>query len=261
MRALVQPVAPSPIAFALDFPDLDEARKAALAVRDSIGMIKVGLELFVQAGPAAALLGRDVGRPLFLDLKLHDIPETVERAVGRAAELGAKVLTVHAQGGATMLRRAALRASKDGGELTIAAVTVLTSLDASDLSRMGVSDDVAAYARRLARVAYEEGVRAFVCSPHEVRAMRDELGLDATLITPGVRASAPTASVGANAGPASKGDDQKRVATAARAIADGADWLVIGRPIRDAHDPRAAAHALAREANEALAKRRDKGTS
>jgi orotidine-5'-phosphate decarboxylase len=227
----------SPIAFALDFASLDRARAAAVAVREAIGMVKVGLELFVEAGPAAARLGEDVGRPVFLDLKLHDIPETVERAVARAADLGVRYATVHAQGGPAMLRRAVERARASGTSLEIVAVTVLTSLDAGDLSKMGVTDDVAGHAARLAKVAWDEGVRAFVCSPHEARAMRAALGPTATLITPGVRAT-----------DAAGKDDQKRVATAARAIEDGADWLVVGRPIRDAKDPLAAALAICDEA-------------
>ncbi len=234
----------SPIVFALDFPELDAARRAALAVRDAIGMVKVGLELFVHAGPAAARLGEEVGRPVFLDLKLHDIPETVERAIGRAADLGVRYATVHAQGGPTMLRRAVERARASATGLEVVAVTVLTSLDAADLGKMGVDGDVATHAARLAKVAWGEGVRAFVCSPHEARAMRAALGPEATLITPGVRAS-----------DAAGKDDQKRVATAARAIEDGADWLVVGRPIRDAADPLAAARAIEAEARLAQSRR------
>jgi orotidine-5'-phosphate decarboxylase len=235
----------SPVVFALDFASLVEAKAAALRVKDAIGMVKVGLELFVEAGPEAARLGRDVGRPVFLDLKLHDIPETVERAVARAAELGVRYLTVHAQGGPAMLKRAAARAAAAGTGLEIVAVTVLTSLDAADLAAMGVGGDVSAHAQRLARVAWEAGVRAFVCSPHEARAMRGALGKDATLITPGVRPDTGGA------------DDQKRVATPAQAIADGADWLVVGRPIRDAADPLAAARAIADEARRARPARGD----
>jgi orotidine-5'-phosphate decarboxylase len=172
---------------------------------------------------------------VFLDLKLHDIPETVERAVARAMEAQVRYLTVHAQGGPAMLRRAVERAKSSGTE--IVAVTVLTSLDDSDLSSMGISEGLGAHAERLARVAWDAGVRAFVCSPHEVKTMRASLGAGATLITPGVRP------LGAAAG-----DDQKRVATPSRAIEDGADWLVVGRPIRDATDPVAVATAMAREA-------------
>jgi orotidine-5'-phosphate decarboxylase len=230
----------SPIVFALDVPSLDQARRAALVVREAVGMLKVGLELFVAAGPAAVALGRELDRPVFLDLKLCDIPETVDRAVASASALGAHILTVHASGGPVMLRKAALRAVRDGAGLQIAAVTVLTSFDADELAATGVAADLGAHALRLARLAWSEGVRAFVCSPKEVAAMRAALGPEATLITPGVRS---TGSGGR--------DDQKRVATAARAIADGADWLVVGRPIRDAADPLASATALMREALEA----------
>src|SRR5205823_4708942 len=148
-------------------------------------MVKVGLELFVEAGPRAVAIGEACGLPVFLDLKLHDIPETVERAVGRACALGARILTVHASGRPAMLARAVRRA--EGSGLSIAAVTVLTSLDDGDLARMGTSGDVVTHARRLARMAHDQGVRAFVCSPREVAAVRAELGKDATLITPGVR--------------------------------------------------------------------------
>lgn len=226
-----------PVAFALDFARLDEAREAARRVAPAVGMLKIGLELFVEAGPEALALGRELDRPVFLDLKLHDIPETVERAVSRAARLGARALTVHASGGRTMLRRAVARAKQEG-DLAICAVTVLTSLDASDLGDLGFGSSPSEVGPRLARLAWEEGVRWFVCAPAEVQALRAALGPDATLVTPGVR---PT-TTGATAP-----DDQKRTATPAAAIANGADWLVVGRPIRDASDPRAAAEAIAAE--------------
>ncbi len=208
-------------------------------------MLKVGLELFVQAGPAAVALGAEAGRPVFLDLKLHDIPETVERAVAQASTLGARMLTVHAAGGAAMLGRAVERARKEGHGLEIVAVTVLTSLDGRDLAAMGVASDVGAHVERLARLAWNEGVRTFVCSPHEAALLRKALGPAAMLVTPGVR---PAAS-------ATGSDDQKRTMTAGEAIAHGADWVVVGRPIRDATDPGAAARGLAQEARAALAAR------
>jgi len=228
---------PGGLAFALDVADLRAAREAVLGVGDAVDMLKVGLELFVEAGPEAVRLGELTGKPVFLDLKLHDIPETVDRAVGRACGLGAKVLTVHGAGGAAMLERAVARAEKEGTGLQVAAVTVLTSLDDGDLERAGVSGGVEAQVLRLARVAWSAGVRAFVCSPREVARMRRELGPEAVLITPGIR---PTTAQAA-------GDDQKRVATAAQAVRDGATWLVVGRPIRDAGDPRGAALALREE--------------
>ena len=233
----------SRVAFALDLPTLDRARAAALAVREAVGMLKVGLELFVEAGPAAVALGRETGLPIFLDLKLCDIPETVERAVARAASLGARMLTVHASGGPAMLRRAVQRAHAEGTGLEVVAVTVLTSLDDADLAALGVAGDVPGHVERLARLAWDQGVRAFVCSPHEASRLRGALGPEATLVTPGVRAGGGAAPVA--------GDDQKRTMSAGDAIAAGASWVVVGRPIRDAADPLAAARAIAREVDAA----------
>jgi len=250
----------SPVVFALDFSSVDEARAAATEVAPAIGMIKVGLELFVGAGPSAVALGRDVGLPVFLDLKLHDIPETVERSVAQASQLGARLITVHASGGRTMLKRAVRRAEAEGGTLAVCAVTILTSLDDSDLDDVGITvtrrmapfrmpdDATPAPAERprtslaaesLAKLAFEEGVRWFVCSPAEVGSLRKLLGPDAILVTPGVRPA--TAARG----------DQKRTATPERAIREGANWLVVGRPIRDAADRLAAARAISAAATAA----------
>jgi len=223
----------APIAYALDFASAQDAREAAARVAPAIGMVKVGLELFVHEGPSIVAIGREVGLPVFLDLKLHDIPETVERAVAQASHLGARLVTVHASGGRAMLKCAVARAAAEGGHLAICAVTVLTSLDDADLHDIGMNGSPNEAAVRLARVAFDEGVRWFVCSPAEVRSLRAALGKDAVLVTPGVRPA--NAALG----------DQKRVATPEQAIADGADWVVIGRPIRDADDPLAAARAIA----------------
>lgn len=246
----------SPIVFALDLPNLAEARKAAAEVAPAVGMIKVGLELFVQAGPEAVKLGKEVDRPVFLDLKLHDIPETVERAVASASNLGARLITVHASGGRTMLKRAVQRAEKEGGTLAICAVTILTSLDDNDLDDVGinVTKRLAAFkaaatraaeekaeertrashaAENLALLAYEEGVRWFVCSPAEVAILRAKLGPGAILVTPGIRPAEASAG------------DQKRIATPQQAIKDGANWLVVGRPIRDAANRLEAAKSIA----------------
>jgi len=233
-------VEPSRVILALDLPTLDRARALALAVKSAVGMLKVGLELYVEAGPDAIALGREAGLPVFLDLKLHDIPETVERAVARASALGARMLTVHASGGRAMLRRAVERARKEGAGLEVVAVTVLTSLDAGDLADAGVGGDVPSQVERLARMAWGEGVRAFVCSPHEAARLRGALGAEATLITPGVRAASDAGK-----------DDQKRTMSAGEAVAAGARWVVVGRPIRDAADPLAAALTFTREAEAA----------
>jgi orotidine-5'-phosphate decarboxylase len=239
MRTATAPAVDSPhnrIVFALDFPSLAEARAGAESVRGAVGVLKVGLELFVKEGPAALSVAREAGAALFADLKLHDIPETVDRAVASLAPAGARFVTVHAAGGAAMLARAVERAARDThGELMVLAVTVLTSLDGADLQAQGIEPRVEDHALRLARIAWAAGVRGFVCSPFEVAHMRAELGPQAILVTPGVR-------------PAGSGaHDQKRVATPEEAIAQGADYVVVGRPIRDANDPAAAARAVAKE--------------
>jgi orotidine-5'-phosphate decarboxylase len=241
------------LAFAVDVPDLGAAGDAVRSVGDAIDLLKVGLELFVECGPAAIRLGEIAHKPVFLDLKLHDIPETVERAVARACALGARLLTVHGSGGAAMLERAVARAEKEASGLTVVAVTVLTSLDDTDLAATGVEGGLEGQVLRLARLAWTAGVRAFVCSPREVARLRTELGPGAVLITPGIRPSSPGRG-------AAREDDQKRVATADRAIRDGADWVVVGRPIRDAEDPRATAEALRVEIAEARSGRADTST-
>ena len=234
----------SRIVFALDFPSLAEARAGAARVRGCVGILKVGLELFVKEGPPALAIARDVGAALFADLKLHDIPETVERAVASLAPAGARFVTVHAAGGAAMLSRAVERAARDSnGQLMVLAVTVLTSLDDADMQAQGVSGRAQDHAVRLARVAWSAGVRGFVCSPAEVARLRAELGPEATLVTPGVRPAG------------SATHDQKRVATAEEAVAQGADYVVVGRPIRDASDPAAAARAIAGEVAAGLGRR------
>ena len=223
------PVAALPrLIYALDYPDVTLARAGAARVADHVGMLKVGLELFVGAGPEAVRIGDEHNVPVFLDLKLHDIPETVRRATEAAMRLGAALITVHAAGGPAMLK-AAVEAAGENGSMSVAAVTVLTSFDDSDLSAAGVERSVKNQVRSLAQMAWDQGVTTFVCSAHEAALLRKELGDAARLITPGVR---PT-----SANPRPTKDDQKRVMTPADAIAAGADAVVVGRPIRDALDP------------------------
>ncbi len=221
------------LAFALDYPSLEDARRGVALVSSSIGVAKVGLELFVREGPAAARFGRELGVEVFLDLKLHDIPETVERAVASAGELGVRYLTLHAAGGGKMLERAARRAEQSG--IVVLAVTVLTSLDAADLSAIGVERSPADQALALGRLAKDSGCGGLVCSVAEVGRLRQELGPELVLVTPGIRPAG------------GGGDDQKRVGTPGDAIRSGASLLVVGRPIRDAADPLAAARAIVAE--------------
>lgn len=229
------------LAFALDYPTLAEAEAGAARVAEVVGVLKVGLELFVAEGPAAVKLGRKLGNQVFLDLKLHDIPETVERAVATAGQLGASLLTLHAAGGPRMLEAAAKRAEREGAGLKLLAVTVLTSLDASDLQATGVAATPAEHVLTLGKLARSSGIHGLVCSTAEVGALRSALGPEAILVTPGIRPAG--ASVG----------DQKRVGTPASALRDGSSLLVVGRPIRDAADPVAAARSILAEMSGALA--------
>lgn len=230
--------------FALDYASLDEAREGAERVAAHAGVIKVGLELYLRHGPAAAQIAAQTGQALFLDLKLHDIPQTVAGAVHSVSALGAAYLTVHASGGTNMLEAAVEAALASPRPLAIVAVTALTSLTPGDLSLLGVADaEPDAWVVRLADLAYLAGVRAFVCSPHEAAAVRARLGPGVRILTPGVRPA------GTDAG------DQRRVSTPSEAIAAGADALVVGRPIRDAPDPAAAAAAIAAEIVSAKARR------
>jgi orotidine-5'-phosphate decarboxylase len=233
------------IVFALDYPTLQQARAGALAVRGEVGLLKVGLELFVKEGPPSLSIAGSVGLELFADLKLCDIPETVDRAIGSVACSGAKLVTVHASGGSAMLHRAVDRARRESPDLIILAVTALTSLDEHDLASQGIAGTVSEHVLRLARMAWNTGVRGFVCSPAEVAQLRSAFGSDAILVTPGVRPAGTAA------------HDQKRVATPGQAIRDGANYIVVGRPIRDAADPAGAARAIAAEVGSALAEPTD----
>jgi orotidine-5'-phosphate decarboxylase len=220
----------SPIAVALDAPDLETAARWAALVAPHVSTLKVGLELYLRYGPdvVASVRGAS-GVEVFLDLKLHDIPATVAGAARAVARLRPALLTVHAAAGP-----AAIRAAADAApDARIVAVTVLTSLGEPDLTRIGLAGPVSDAARRLAALAVAAGARGLVCSPHEVAAVRAEVGHDIMLITPGVRPAGSAA------------HDQARVATPEEALRAGADLLVIGRPITGAADPGAAASAIA----------------
>ena len=220
----------APIAVALDAPDAETAARWAAAVTPHVAVVKIGLELFCTAGPSIVRSVRGAsGTGLFLDLKLHDIPNTVAGAARSVARLKPTFLTVHALGGPEMVKAAVLAAEG----VTIAAVTVLTSADDATLDAVGLAGPSLDAVRRLSVLAVGAGAGALVCSPHEVAAVRAEVGPDVVLITPGVRPAGSAA------------QDQVRVATPERALADGADLLVIGRPITAAADPGAAAARIA----------------
>lgn len=218
------------LAVALDVPTLDEASELATALQGRVGWFKVGLELFSAYGPEAVTTIRSFG-PVFLDVKLHDIPTTVERAARRLATLDVGLVTIHASGGADMVR-AAVDGLGDAGR--ILAVTVLTSLSDEDLGTINApkaTDQVPS----LARLAVDAGAPGLVCAPRDLARLRGSVGEETLLVVPGIR-------------PAGAGDDDHaRAATPASAVADGADLLVVGRPITRADDPRAAAERIAAE--------------
>jgi orotidine-5'-phosphate decarboxylase len=224
-----------PVFCAIDRPDVDGALALGRGLAGAVGGLKLGLEFTTANGPEGVRRVAGLGLPLFLDLKLHDIPNTVAGAVRAAAGLGGAMLTVHAPGGRAMLRAAADAAKASKVPPTILAVTVLTSLSDADLAEMGIPEAALDHALRLADLALASGCDGIVCSPLEVAAMRERFGRDVLLVVPGVRPA------GSAAG------DQRRTLTPAEAIAAGADYLVIGRPITAAPDPAAAARAIAAE--------------
>lgn len=224
------------LCFALDVASLDEARTWVKRLAPHVGIFKVGLELFLREGPMAVAAVHEAGAKCFLDLKLHDIPNTVAGAVRSVRSLGVAYLTVHASGGAPMLARA-VEAAGEG--TTVLAVTALTSLTDDDVRAIGAGEGAGAWALRLGALAVGAGVPGLVCSPHEVRALRAAHSR-AVLVTPGVRPA------GSDMG------DQARAATPGDAIRAGASVLVVGRPLREAKSPEDAARAVVREMAEAL---------
>lgn len=223
------------LAFALDVDSLELASEWVQRLKHDVGVFKVGLELFVRFGPAAVKVVTDSGAKCFLDLKLHDIPETVGKSVRSARDLGVHFLTVHAGGGRAMLERAAVEA---GSSLQLLAVTVLTSLSEEAVKELGFTESLSVIADRFARIAASSGVTGMVCSAQEVSSLR-RAHPTACLVTPGIRPA------GSSLG------DQVRVATAKSAIEAGSSLLVVGRPIRDAADPVAMARTIVSEINAA----------
>jgi orotidine-5'-phosphate decarboxylase len=217
---------------ALDTPTLFRAEELAKVLAPAVGVLKLGLELFCAEGPPAlAALRRHA--PVFLDVKLHDIPNTVAGAVASLVPRGPAMITIHASGGPAMIGAARKAAEAVGATRPmILAVTVLTSIDGATLRAVGIASDPEEQVIRLARMALEAGADGLVCSAREVGPIRAALGEGPRLVVPGIRPA------GSDPG------DQARVATPAEAVADGADWLVIGRPITGAADPVAAARTI-----------------
>ena len=227
----------NPIIAALDVPTAEQALKLAQAIAPAVGAFKIGGELFTSAGPDIVRRVRDTGAAVFLDLKFHDIPNTVAKSVAAAVRLDVQMLTLHTSGGAEMMRAAeksaqetALQSGRNAP--LVLGVTVLTSSDNSTLSEIGCEPNVAKQVERLALLAAKAGLRGLVCSPLEIAALRKILPENFQLVTPGIRTGAE------------KADDQKRTLTPREAMAAGASWLVIGRPIYAAENPCTAAEKI-----------------
>lgn len=218
---------------ALDTTDLQGALDLGVSLKGTVGGLKVGLEFFSGHGPAGVRKINECGLPVFLDLKLHDIPNTVAGAVRALAPLGPAMITIHTAGGAAMLTAAAGATGGYSEKPLLLGVTVMTSLGDEDLHDIGVAAKTADQVKRLAALALKCGLGGVVCSPFEVASLRKEFGNDLTLVVPGIRPAG-----------VAKGD-QKRVMTPPQAIAQGADYLVIGRAITGAADPAKAAADIA----------------
>jgi orotidine-5'-phosphate decarboxylase len=228
----------NPIFVALDVPTAEAALGLAHELAPVVGGFKIGSELFTSAGPQIVQSVRATGAAVFLDLKFHDIPNTVSKAVASAVKLDVQMLTVHTSGGGEMMRVAEQSAQATSQALgrpapLVLGVTVLTSMDAATLNELGWKPDVGRQVERLAELAVKSGLRGLVCSPLEIARLRQILPEETQLITPGIRTGAE------------KADDQKRTLTPNQAMEAGANWLVIGRPIYAAPNPRQAAEAIA----------------
>jgi orotidine-5'-phosphate decarboxylase len=235
---------------ALDFPSLEPALELSQSLAHLVGIFKINIHLFTAVGPAAVEKLRLLGPAIFLDLKFHDIPNTVSGAITSAMSLpGVRLLDVHTLGGVDMMRAAAN--ARDESKLAksqrpkVIGVTILTSMDNQALEKVGITGPASSRVVSLARLAKKAGLDGVVASPQEVRAIRRACGKDFLIVVPGVR---PEVAGGSKR----KSDDQARVATPAKAIRDGADYLVVGRPITAAPDPEAAARAILDEIASAL---------
>ena len=227
----------NPIIAALDVPTAEQALKLAGQIAPAVGAFKIGKELFVSAGPDIVKRMRDTGASVFLDLKFHDIPNTVAKAIASATRLDVQMTTIHTSGGSEMMRAAEKSAQDTAKTLGATAplvlgVTVLTSSTNETLAELGIEADTEAQVLRLAQLAVKSGLRGLVCSPLEIAALRKVLPAHIQLVTPGIRTGAE------------KADDQKRTLSPREAMQAGASWLVIGRPIYAAENPRLAAENI-----------------
>ena len=215
----------SNVIVALDYDDQHQALALADRLDPTFCRLKVGKELFTAAGPSIVKNLSDRGFDIFLDLKFHDIPNTVAKAIGAAADLGVWMANVHASGGSRMMSAAKKALDSKGSEMLLIGVTVLTSMDASDLEEVGVRRNPSAQVLHLAELAKNSGLDGVVCSAQEAKLLKESLGPAFKLVTPGIRLANSAA------------DDQRRILTPADAVALGSDYLVIGRPITQSTDP------------------------
>ncbi len=227
------------IVFSLDVPSLKEAEQYIVLLSEYVGMFKVGLELFISSGPEIIKIIKALGKAkIFLDLKLHDIPATVSRAMASIADLGVDFATVHCGENKDMLEASV---AGSGGKVGVVGVTVLTSISGEDIDAAGFrsefSSDISQLVMKRAQMAMEAGCIGVVCSGLEAKMIKDNIGKDFIALTPGIRPSWE----GMNK------DDQRRITTPAQAIENGSDYLIIGRPIRDAKNPKEAAISIAEE--------------
>ncbi|MGE0109949.1 MAG: orotidine-5'-phosphate decarboxylase [Bdellovibrionales bacterium] len=226
----------SPVFCALDTADTEHAMELARKLKGNIAGLKIGLEYFMANGPLSFRSFAELGMPIFLDVKLHDIPNTVKGAITSLLPLEPDFITIHTSGGPAMMKAAAQAAAQAKGKRPkLLGVTVLTSLDSDDLAKVGQDTDSTAQAKRLALLAKESGLDGIICSPAEAKTLREACGPDFILMVPGIRPS--WAATG----------DQKRITTPKDAIEAGATYLVIGRPITGAEDPVEAAQKIAEE--------------
>lgn len=230
----------NPLICAIDTKNIDKALDLCREIKSSVGLVKLGLEFFTINGPEGVRAIKACGVPIFLDLKFHDIPNTVAEAVRCAVRLGVQMLTIHTNGGKAMMQAASIAAKDEAVRLggvapMILGVTVLTSMDINDLKDIGVIKDVEAQVASLARLAKDSGLDGVVCSPLEIEIIKKECGDKFQLIVPGIRPDS------------SDDNDQKRVMTPAQAISYGADFIVVGRPITKAINPIDAIKAILME--------------
>lgn len=220
----------NPIICALDTQDLNQAKQLCKTIAPYVGMVKLGLEFFTKHGPEGIKQIESLGVPIFLDLKFHDIPNTVAKAVSSATHLNVSILTIHTSGGSAMMRAAKEASLEVCNTLKktpplIVGVTILTSLDHDDLNAIGYKHHISDQVSKLAKLAHQAGLDGVVCSPHEIEQVKQTCGTDFKTVVPGIRPQG------------SDNQDQKRILTPKEALQKGADFLVIGRPITQSNDP------------------------